>query len=154
MKRTLAAAMATSLMLTIVVAEPVMSAPAPPPGGHIPVAFGGANRGRYPAIPSGVEENQGTATPALGDVLSAPNPFGSETVIRFTSPPNVEAHLTIFDLRGRAVREFLHRAGDAGVQEVVWDGCDREGNRLRVGIYFYRVEAAGHAVARKLVLLY
>jgi hypothetical protein len=76
----------------------------------------------------------------------APSPFSVErdgaTRIRYTldDVPNL-VRARIFDARGREVRtlEEARLAGRTG--ELVWNGRDDEGNRVRVGVYVVLFEA-------------
>lgn len=135
-----------------VVGVSAMAEPPPPPGGHIPITFGGANQGGYPAPPSAVD-GSAISAPSLAEVVSAPNPFSGVTVIRFELRQGEEARLRIFDLAGRQVKELVHRADAAGSQAVQWDGRDQNGSPLASGIYFYVVKAGARSVTKRLVLL-
>jgi hypothetical protein len=54
----------------------------------------------------------------------APNPSSGETRFRFTLPAANEANLSVFDVRGRRVRE-LHSGWTPPEETVaVWDGTD------------------------------
>lgn len=142
-----------TVLVLATLAVPVLADPPPPPGGHIPIYFGGANQGGYPPLPAAVTEPAESLGPSLSEMSSAPNPFRGATTIRFTLARDEEVRLRVFDLGGRQVRELVHRAAEAGMQELAWDGRDMEGNPLGSGIYFYQVRAGERAVTKKLVLL-
>jgi hypothetical protein len=137
----------------ILLGVPAAAEPPPPPGGHIPIYFGGANQGGYPPASEAVAEPVDGGAPPLREATSAPNPFRGATTIRFGLAQGQEARLRIFDLTGRQVRELMHRATEAGAQEMQWDGRDQERNPLASGIYFYQVTAGERSVTKKLVLL-
>lgn len=60
--------------------------------------------------------------------------------------------LTVFDVRGRLVREVVDRAGP-GRMILRWDGSDAYGAPMASGVYFYRFESEGFSQTRRMVLL-
>jgi M6 family metalloprotease-like protein len=100
----------------------------------------------------------GDATPGVGlpaQLLPAfPNPFNPSTVLRFHVPAgSSQVGLTIYDQRGRKVRDLVSSVAAAGWLEAVWDGCDETGKSLASGIYFARLDVDGLAQVQKLALL-
>jgi len=78
-----------------------------------------------------------------------PNPFNSTTTIRYTLPVAGEASLRVFDLSGREVATLLEkRAQHAGPYAVTWDA-----GVIGAGVYVVRLEGAGKAEAKKVVLV-
>lgn len=55
----------------------------------------------------------------------------------------------IYDLNGRLV----HRFSASGNGQVVWDGRDLEGARVRPGVYFVRAHGGGHEASARVVVL-
>ena len=55
----------------------------------------------------------------------------------------------VYDLQGRRLRRF---AG-VGNQGVVWDGYTEQGDLVRPGIYFFRIESAGKSTTSRVILL-
>jgi hypothetical protein len=49
--------------------------------------------------------------------------------------------MRVYDIRGRSIRELCNStpAGPSG--EVVWNGYDHDGRRVRIGIYIVLLEA-------------
>ncbi len=86
-----------------------------------------------------------------------PNPFNPRTTIEYSVSAPGRVTLRVYDLSGRVVRTLVDRDTAAGEHKVVWDGTTDSGHRAASGVYFVRMEAAGHTDAfratRKLVLL-
>lgn len=83
-----------------------------------------------------------------------PNPFSLETGIEFslkdTSQP---VKLTIYNLKGQAVRVLFDGFAKAGSNPVIWDGKDNAGKPSANGIYYYRLESGSYVQTRKLLKL-
>ncbi len=99
--------------------------------------------------PTGVE----TAPAALVLAQNHPNPFNPKTTISFSLPAAGALRLDVFDVSGRRVTTLLDGMQPAGAHHVVWDGRDGSGASLSSGVYFYRLEAAGARIERKMLLL-
>lgn len=92
-----------------------------------------------------------------GEGSTAPTHFGSPWpnpaagAVRFTLvvPDGAEARLRIFDLGGRLVHA---RTVPQGTTFAQWDGLDDAGRRLPAGTYILKLDGAGIAVSRKVVL--
>jgi len=80
-----------------------------------------------------------------------PNPFASETTLRFSLPKAEEVTLTISDAQGReVVRRPLSAA--AGQNVATWNGRSDAGSWLSSGVYTLRLQTAAGSVMRKVVL--
>ena len=102
--------------------------------------------------PTSVEEE--AATPAAFSLAqNFPNPFNSQTQIRYNLPTAGQARLEIFDLLGRRVALLHDSPLPAGPQTLAWDGRDGQGRAVASGVYFYRLEAGNAELTRKLLLL-
>ncbi len=82
-----------------------------------------------------------------------PNPFSTETAIRFGLPKEAEVKVIIFDLIGREVITLHDGITSAGYHEVMWDGTDMDGGTVRDGMYFFQVRTAEETVTQKLLLM-
>ncbi|NUO83035.1 DNRLRE domain-containing protein [candidate division KSB1 bacterium] len=84
-----------------------------------------------------------------------PNPFNPSTLISFQLARDTRSEVTlgIYDLKGQLVRQLVSGKFAAGNHQVVWDGKDDAGGRVRSGIYFYRLNAEGFTFARQLTLV-
>ncbi len=77
-----------------------------------------------------------------------PNPFNPETVIEFNLNRSTFVKLNIFDLQGRRVESIVNESRSAGVHRVSWNAAGYSS-----GVYFYRLEAGGVSLTRKLTLV-
>ena len=87
-----------------------------------------------------------------------PNPFNPETWIPFELASDTEVTVSIYDVRGKQVRQLqlgMMMAGKyVGVDRAIhWDGKTESGERVASGTYFYQIEAGDYRAARKMVIL-
>ncbi len=80
-----------------------------------------------------------------------PNPFTTETMLRFHLPKAEEITLTISNAAGQTVTS-LNSAGHAGFNTAVWRGENNQGTRLASGVYFVRLQTQSGSVVQKVVL--
>jgi hypothetical protein len=139
----------------------------PSPGGHrITVKPGNALQASANGVlqfhidKGGVARDPEEAAAAAMQVTSQPqlyqnhpNPFNPATMISFSLPTARDVRLTIVDVRGRIVRTLVDRSLGAGRHHVEWEGRDGRGTPVSSGIYFYRLDAGGETITRKMVLL-
>jgi hypothetical protein len=86
--------------------------------------------------------------PPLALHQNRPNPFAVSSVISFELPDAADVHLAIYDVTGRARATLIDKRLPSG-----WHSVTLESTDLPAGIYFYRLRAGKHVVARKLTLL-
>ena len=112
-------------------------------------------------VPTAVAEEYQAAAPApfaLGQ--NQPNPFNSDTTIRYSLPQAGEVELAIYNLAGQQVAQLVRALRPPGRHAVRWDGRDDQGQALPPGIYLVRVhfstdsDAPGTAVSRLVHLVY
>lgn len=60
--------------------------------------------------------------------------------------------IQVFDVAGRRVRDERTSQLAAGWRDVAFDGRDDSGRMLPSGVYFYRVNAAGATITKKMVI--
>jgi 3',5'-cyclic AMP phosphodiesterase CpdA len=83
-----------------------------------------------------------------------PNPFKTETTIEYylQSPCNVT--IRIFDMQGKVLRTLRNNNSDTGYNATKWDSKDENGNTLKPGVYFYRIETnAGQMESKQMIFL-
>lgn len=84
---------------------------------------------------------------------NSPNPFTEATTLRVTLESAQPVSVDIFDVAGRRVDTIDAGVLSAGDNEIRWTARDRDGLRLRSGVYFYRVTTPGGTMTQKMVLL-
>jgi hypothetical protein len=77
-----------------------------------------------------------------------PNPFNATTTLRYAVPSSGLVRLTIYNIIGQKVATLVDRHQDAGYHSVTWNGTN-----LASGVYIYQLQANGHTLTQKLVLL-
>ena len=99
-----------------------------------------------------------TATPETTALLANyPNPFNPETWIPYHLAKDAEVIVTIYDMRGVAVRELVLGHQAAGVYQsrgraAYWDGRNSSGEPVASGVYFYTLTASKFIATRKLLI--
>ena len=82
-----------------------------------------------------------------------PNPFNSCTIIQYFLPRTCQVRLEIFNILGQKVKELISESLDSGYHTIHWDGRDQNGQVLASGVYFYRLQADGTNLTRKMAIL-
>lgn len=107
-----------------------------------------------PSSSTAVLEEQGATLPtAFALAPNYPNPFNSETVIRFALPQAAIVDLGVYNLTGQEVAHLARGQREAGTYILYWDGRDDSGNALATGVYVCRLWTESRMVSRKLLLL-
>ncbi len=101
--------------------------------------------------------NPETVTPVLGSGelpqkfaldQNYPNPFNPTTEIRYQLPTSGLVTLRIYDVLGRRVETLVDRRESAGNHFVTFNG-----STLASGVYFYKLDAGGESLERKMMLI-
>jgi hypothetical protein len=88
---------------------------------------------------------------SLGQNL--PNPMQESARIDFVLPAAGNCSLQVYDTNGRRLRSLAEGNLPAGPASRVWDGRDDDGRLVPAGIYFYRLDAGGQVLTRKLLVI-
>jgi hypothetical protein len=100
----------------------------------------------------GVDEQISQALPVFL-ASPSPNPWTKETIIRFGHTRKSKATLSVFDARGRRIREWRWDELPAGPQLVRWDGRGDDGASVSAGVVFLRLDLNGQVYTTKTVIL-
>jgi hypothetical protein len=85
---------------------------------------------------------------------NTPNPFNPATVIPYDVPEGGgNVTLMIYDVSGKLIRTLVNGAQSPGERKATWNGLDENGQRVASGVYFYRLNAPGYKMTRKMVFL-
>lgn len=77
-----------------------------------------------------------------------PNPFNPTTTFTFALPEVSQVKLAIYNLQGQLIATLVDGLRDAGTHDVTFDASN-----LASGIYLYRLNAAGHSLSGKMMLI-
>ncbi len=100
-----------------------------------------------------VEEDERTVPDAFTLEQNFPNPFNGTTVIRFRIVQQAHVELSIYDLRGRLIRNMVSKILSPNSYQVLWDGADTHDTVVASGTYLYRIVAGSFVASRELVLI-
>jgi len=84
---------------------------------------------------------------------NTPNPFNSNTIIRYSIPTRAQTILDVFDLRGRKVASLINCISDPGLHSIMWDGKNQYGKTVSSGYYIYRLISGRTVVSHRMLLL-
>jgi hypothetical protein len=106
--------------------------------------------------------DDGQAFDATGDMMLAlkneipmrqyPNPFNPNTTIEYELRQPGHVRLSIFDIRGRRVRELVDQHQAPGLHAVVWDGRDGQGRQAASGVYHYQLRSHDKVVMDRMLM--
>lgn len=82
-----------------------------------------------------------------------PNPFSTNTVIRYDLPDRAYVSIAIYDVYGREVCTLMAGMQEAGRWQVFWNGRDNLTGAVPSGVYMYRLATPYFSSMRKLMLL-
>ncbi len=77
-----------------------------------------------------------------------PNPFNPSTTINYSVQNTGVVSLSVYNLMGQKVAELVNGTKAAGNYNVKWDASSSA-----TGIYYYRLEASGQYITRKMTLI-
>ncbi len=81
-----------------------------------------------------------------------PNPFNNSTIIPYKMPRDgLDVTLQIINIKGELIREFDLENSQFG--SILWDACDKSGNRMPSGVYLLRAKSGNIFQIRKTMLL-
>jgi hypothetical protein len=69
-----------------------------------------------------------------------PNPFNPETTIEYTLLQPGKVDLTIYNKKGKEIRELVQESKPAGYFSTKWDSRNNDGKKSASGIYIYQIE--------------
>jgi subtilisin family serine protease len=84
---------------------------------------------------------------------NTPNPFGRSTGIAYALPRDTYVLLRIYNVAGKVVKTLVDGKQPAGTWSVAWDGTDENDHAVSKGVYFYRLDAGGKTIEKRMVLI-
>jgi hypothetical protein len=82
-----------------------------------------------------------------------PNPFNSNTIIKFQIPRQSFVSLKIYDLLGNEIADLMYEEKPAGMYKVNFNTLNINSKSLASGLYFYQLIAGDYFSSKKLLLI-
>jgi len=96
---------------------------------------------------SGTSEEDGKQqepiTYTTGLKSAYPNPANPSVRVRFEMAEAGDVRMTVYNVRGQAVRTLVNQWVPRGEHQAQWLGTDEDGTRVSSGVYYIRFEAQG-----------
>lgn len=99
------------------------------------------------------EDSSMVPAPTKVSLSNYPNPFNPTTTISYSLPQEGKVSLKIYNVKGQFVKILIDGSQPEGYYEVVWNGKDNAGRSVASGIYYYRINACGKTINKKMLLL-
>jgi hypothetical protein len=84
---------------------------------------------------------------------NVPEPFTTNTRVRFGIPSATDGELAVYSVEGRRVKRLASGAMAAGIWERVWDGRDDAGRAVPAGLYFLKLSTAAGDVTHRMTFV-
>lgn len=81
-----------------------------------------------------------------------PNPFSTQTIIRYNLPEAGNVLIKVFDIAGRKITTLVNQRQDGGDHYTLWNGKDNSGNDAASGIYLYYIQFDNQSISGKMIL--
>jgi hypothetical protein len=108
---------------------------------------------------TGISEKEIDILPTTANCLvlknNYPNPFSNFTIICFeVAKPATIISLTIYDSRGNLVREIIKDKNyNQGNYKADWHGENDSGEKVKEGIYFYKLTSGRQMIVKKAIVV-
>ena len=76
-----------------------------------------------------------------------PNPFKEKTKIKYCVAFKTDVNISIFDSKGRIVKNLIHKKHDAGTYEIEFNAAS-----LPDGIYYYRINSVDFLETKEMII--
>jgi len=107
-----------------------------------------SNRFGITIRPASVNSEVGETPLVFGLEQNYPNPFNPSTTISYTLETADNVNISVYTLMGQKVATLVNEAKTAGTYSVRWNAAGAAS-----GMYYYRLEAGGQSITRKMTLI-
>ncbi|MCD4664323.1 MAG: C10 family peptidase, partial [Bacteroidales bacterium] len=136
---------------------------------HLNWGFSGAGNGWY-ALPNDIpgftsfdgiitdikstitEVGDNTKTPSDSDLIICPNPFKTQTEIRFEVEEKTNHQVIIYSSNGTFVKTLFDEIKSVGSYSLTWDGKSDSGKKLSPGIYLCKLQTTKTIEIKKIII--
>lgn len=111
----------------------------------------------YPGIGTGIMEDKGSEIIDPNILvtklyIAKPNPFRTQTTIRYSLSAKEKISLLIYDITGRLVTTLVNTNMNPGNYSINWNGRNEGNQQVSAGVYFYQLKTAGYTKTNKILL--
>ncbi len=99
-------------------------------------------------IMDGVEEI--TRVAVSQNIATFPNPFNSETYVRYNLAKTTQVKVSIYNQKGQLIKHLGENIQKAGLHKVIWNGSDIKNRKVASGIYLVRIETSEGSSSKKI----
>jgi len=82
-----------------------------------------------------------------------PNPFKTQTAIRYSLSAQAKISLLVYDINGRTVNTLINETRQPGIYSTIWNGRNERGQKVSSGIYFYKLQTPNYYSTKKILLI-
>lgn len=97
--------------------------------------------------------NHSEKNPSIKLGQNFPNPFAGETTISFNIEKPTFVQLTIFDCTGQKTETLVNDYLPAGHHKTVWNGTNRNGEKVKPGLYYFQFRTNNSSIVKRMVKL-
>ena len=102
---------------------------------------------------SGISTIEGGSQKSIVLAQNSPNPFNTKTRIEYIIPEKAKVTINIYDISGKLVSTLVDKVQNSGINSVIWNTADENGNKVNPGLYIYKIESNGETQSRRMLLL-
>jgi len=115
--------------------------------------FKPSTEGSANANPTGISNAEPSIPGTFALSQNFPNPFNPNTNIRFEIPTTGEVKLIVYNILGQDVKALINEFKPAGSYQVIWNATNNKGEKVKSGLYFYRLQFGQQIEFRKMMLM-
>ncbi len=104
-------------------------------------------------IIAGIEEESNNHPTHYKLYKNYPNPFNSQTNIKYYLPKAGNVKIEIFDVLGQKVKTLINQNKNRGEHQVNWNGRDENNFNISSGVYIYNLTSGKYSTSKKLLVL-
>jgi len=111
----------------------------------------------YPGIGTGIMEDKGNEiidpNILVTKLYSAkPNPFRTQTTIRYSLSAEAKVSLLVYDITGRLITTLVNGNINPGIYNINWNGRNERNQQVSTGVYFYQLKTPDYTKTNKILL--
>jgi len=80
-----------------------------------------------------------------------PNPFNRQTFIEYHLPETSKVIISIYDIKGRKIKEFQKGFQNLGIYVLTWDGTNNSEKIVSSGVYIYQLITKKNRICKKML---